>query len=294
MHMNARTLPLALAYLLTVAVACVAAAPPAPADAESVGPAAEAELSEEVVHYAVNLDELPGAQVYVQTGARTADGGCTFTGGGTGQANGHGRVLVITELSFDPKTCVRELAQAEYAREALPASVAAKVELPASSDTTQRDSQQILTPGGPATEETQAFAVVEYLGSLKVNFEDPPQIDVTTTKSSLRWSNTGSRLNTSYHNAHWNWYSPSGWRRSNASWSYDNNGSRAYTDTYGRYYNAPFCTIVTQRPAPPTWTEHLKTYFEGRPYGAWSWSYNVRKWGGCNGLLHYEHIVETP
>jgi hypothetical protein len=244
--------------------------------------------NEGVVYYTVNLDELPGAQVYEQIGARTADGRCTFTDGGTGQASGHGRVLVITEVSFDPKTCVRELARAEYAREALPASVAAKVELPASSDTTQRDSQQILTPTGPAMEETQAPATVQYLGSLKVNVEDPPQIDVTTTKSSLRWSNTGSHLNTSYHDAHWGWYSPSGWRRTNAHWSYDNNGSRAYTDTYGKYRNGSFCATID------TWTEHRKTYFEGRPYGGWSWSYNVQKWGGCSGLLHYEYIVETP
>jgi hypothetical protein len=39
--------------------------------------------------------------------------------------------------------------------------------------------------------------------------EDPPQIDVTTTKSSFRWWNVGSTLN-ARHNAHWGWYSPTG------------------------------------------------------------------------------------
>ena len=92
----------------------------------------------------------------------------------------------------------------------------------------------------------------------------------------------------SYHDAYWHWYSPSGWRRTNAHWSYDNNGSRAYTDTYGKYRNGAFCATID------TWTEHRKTYLEGRPYGAWSWSYSVHKWGGCSGLLHYEYIVETP
>ena len=35
--------------------------------------------NDHVVHYEVNLDDLPEAQVYAQTGARTADGMCTFT-----------------------------------------------------------------------------------------------------------------------------------------------------------------------------------------------------------------------
>jgi hypothetical protein len=244
--------------------------------------------NDNVVHYEVNLDELPGAQVYVQTGTRTAEGMCTFTDEGTGQANGKGRVLVITEVSFDPQTCVRELAWAEYARDALPAMVAAKVEAPVASDMMQQDAQQALTPSESATEDAQAPTAVQYIGSLKVNVEDPPQRDVTTTKSSLRWSNTGSRLNTSYHQAHGGWFSPTGWRRTNAHWSYDNNGVRAYTDTYGKYRNGSFCATID------TWTEHRQTYFEGRPYGRWRWSYNVQKWGGCSGLLHYEYIVETP
>jgi hypothetical protein len=241
-----------------------------------------------VVHYDVNLNELPGAQVYEQTGARTSDGGCSFTDRGSGLASGHGRVLMITEVSFDPRTCVRELARAEYALEALPAAVAAKVEPPASPDMTQEDAQQALTPGGPSMEGAEAPAVVVYLGSLKVNVEDPPQRDVTTTKSSLRWSNTGSRLNRSHHHAHWGWFTPTGWQRTRAHWSHGNDGLRAYTDTYGKYRNGRFCATID------TWTEHLKTYFEGRPYGAWSWSYTVHKWGGCSGLLHYEYILQTP
>lgn len=245
-----------------------------------------ASTQESVVRYSVNLDDLPGAQVLAQTGARADDGSCTFTDEGSGKASEQGRVLVITELSFDPETCVRELARAEYGRDLLPASVAAKVEPPASPDRTTEDSEQVLTPGGrpPKT----AAAVREYVGSLKVNVEDPPQRDVTTTKSNLRWSNTGSRLNTSHHSAHWGWFSLTGWRRTNAHWSYDNNGSRAYTDTYGKYRNGSFCATID------TWTEHRQTYFEGRPYGGWRWSYNVKKWGGCSGLLHYEYIVETP
>ena len=95
-------------------------------------------------------------------------------------------MLVITEVSFDPQTCVRELAWAEYPRDALPAAVAAKVEAPVASDTTQENSQQALTPAESATEDTQAAAVVEYIGSLKVNVEDPSQRDVTTTRASLR------------------------------------------------------------------------------------------------------------
>jgi hypothetical protein len=246
-----------------------------------------AAAKEGVVRYTVNLADLPGAQVFAQTGVHTEDGRCTFTDEGSGPASGYGRVLVITELSFDPETCDRQLAWAEYRRDALPPSVAAKVELPASSDRTSEEFKQTIPLGGSSQNRSGA-AVREYLGSIKVNVEDPPQLDVTTTKSSLRWSNSGSRLNTSYHTAYWDWLSQTGWRRTNAHWNYGNNGSRAYTDTYGKYRNGAFCATVD------TWTEHKKTYFEGRPYGGWKWSYSVQKWGGCSGLLHYEYIVETP
>lgn len=276
----------ALVLLLTTSWAVGAEQPPGLHEGRAPDtPPQPAATDKGMVRYPVNLTDLPGAQVLVQTGARVDDGSCTFTDEGSGKASEEGRVLVITELSFDPETCTRELARAEYRRDLLPASVAAKVEQPASPDRTE-DSEQVLTPSGRQRE--RAAAVREYVGSLKVNVEDPPQIDVTTTKSSLRWSNAGSRLNRSYHQTHWGWYSPTGWRRTNAHWSYDNNGSRAYTDTYGKYRNGSFCATID------TWTEHSRTYFEGRPYGGWRWSYNVKKWGGCSGLLHYEYIVETP
>lgn len=54
-----------------------------------------------MVRYGVNLDELPGVQVYDQTGARTADGRCSFTDSDSGEPNGQGRVIVITEMSFN-------------------------------------------------------------------------------------------------------------------------------------------------------------------------------------------------
>jgi hypothetical protein len=279
----------ALGLLLTTGWAVAAEyTPQAQAERESaISPRTQSVVTDEgVVRYGVNLDELPGAQVYEQTGARTDDGRCMFTDSGSGEASGPGRVLVITEMSFDPNTCVRELAQAEYTRDALPASAAARIEPPATSDT-QQDSEQARTPAGPGGDSARDPAVIQYLGSLKVNVEDPPQKDVTTTKSSLRWWNSGSTLN-ARHNAHWGWYSPTGWRRTNQHWSYDNNGSRAYTDTYGKYRNGSFCGSID------TWSEHNQTYFEGRPQGGWRWSYKVHKWGGCSGLLHYEYIVEKP
>jgi hypothetical protein len=84
------------------------------------------------------------------------------------------------------------------------------------------------------------------------------------------------------------WYSPSGWERKEYSRSFPNNGTVTSTNTYGKYRNGTFCLTVD------TWTEHKKTFFEGRRDGWWQWAYDVDKWGGCTGLLHYEYIVDTP
>ncbi len=232
-----------------------------------------------VVHYAFQPSGLPGARAVRQTGRAIRSGSCAFSGSGTGRADRTGpKVTVMTETTFDARTCTRELAVATYSRALAPASVVGKL-----------DASPTATTSGAAagTRGPLAPAVTRYIGSLKVNVEDPAQIDVTSTKSRVEWSGR-SCVSSSYHNAYWHWFSGSGWRRTNAHWSYGRNCRRAYTNTYGKYRNGVFCVTID------TYTEHKQTRFDGRPRGGWHWAYHVDKWGGCNGLLHYEHIVETP
>jgi hypothetical protein len=232
-----------------------------------------------VIHYVFDPASLPGAVPVAQEGDRAASGACRFTGEDVGQAGADGpRITVMRELSFDPATCSRELAVASYTADTVPAGYAAELRDVVGSTATESAS----TAGDGTSPQ-----VVVYIGRLKVNVEDPAQIDVTSTKSDIDWSG-GSCVTSSSHAAHWGWYSPSGWQRTNAWWAYDRSCSRAYTNTYGKYKNTKFCLTID------THSEHRKTWFEGRPYGRWYWAYDVEKWGGCSGLLHYEYLVTTP
>lgn len=232
-----------------------------------------------VYRYDVDLAQLPGATVSVQHGTRQASGACRFAGAGQGKPSGTGRVRYVTELSFDPAACARQLATADYPRSAVPASV--RAELVSARRTAAAAGKRTRT-AGPA-----AAAAGSWSGSLQVNVEDPVQINVTSTKSTLAWSYDGTTLSAT-HGAEWGWFTLSGWQRRAYHWTPANTGTVASTDTYGKYRNGVFCFTVD------TWTEHRETYFEGRPDGSWAWSYEVDKWGGCNSLLHYEYLVETP
>jgi hypothetical protein len=233
------------------------------------------EDAEGVVHYAFDPATVPGSTVSTQRGERSLVGGCKFTDEDSGaKADPRGPwVSIATELSFDPRACTRDLAVASYRLASAPAVVQARLQ----------------SSGGASAQSSGVQAAAySYNGSLKVNVEDPPQIDVTSTTGRVQWNASSSCVSSAYHNAYWGWYSPSGWSRTNASWSYNRNCSRAYTNTYGKYRNGAFCATID------TWTEHKKTWFEGRPRGGWYWSYSVDKWGGCTWLLHYEYIVTHP
>ena len=230
-------------------------------------------------HYIFDPASLPGAVRTVQDGDRATAGACRFTDADLGRAGTAGPLItVMRELSFNPATCSRELAVASYTTETVPARYAAEFQDVAGAT----DTESASTAGDGISPQA-----VVYIGRLKVNVEDPAQIDVTSTQSDVNWS-AGSCVTSSDHTAHWGWYSPSGWQRTNAWWAYDRSCSRAYTNTYGRYKNTKFCLTID------THSEHRKTWFEGRPYGSWYWSYDVEKWGGCSGLLHYEYLVTTP
>ncbi|MGH8776155.1 MAG: hypothetical protein ACRDWI_13650 [Jiangellaceae bacterium] len=199
-----------------------------------------------------------------------------FSGSGSGEAGNGPTVSISREVSFDPATCTRDFAVASYAAYSVPAQYVDDI---AESATDEESVSDGVTP------------YYSWTGQLKVNVEDPLQIDVSSTRSKVQWSGS-SCATSSYHNAYWSWFEQSGWRRYFDDWSYGRNCSRAYTNTLGKYYNYIFCTIISQPSV--TYTDHKKTWFEGRPGGRYYWSYSVGKSGGCTNLLHYERIVTSP
>ncbi len=275
----------------TLALVCVASVPAASAAVAPAQVQATYTDGAGVVHYAFDPNALPSSTVAPQQGKRSPTGGCRFTDSGEGaKASKLGPTIEVSrELTFDAANCKRDLAVAKYRASSIPPVVAQRLgpQADALAATRSAASRGAAKKAGAKRGASARAAAYSYSGYLKLNVEDPPQIDVTSTTANVQWNASGC-VGASYHAANWGWYSPSGWDRTNASWNYDNNCSRAYTNTYGKFRNGVFCLTID------TWTEHKKTWFEGRPYGGWYWSYSVDKWGGCTGLLHYEHIVGHP
>jgi hypothetical protein len=261
-----------LVGLVALVVNAPAAAAPRPGDV-TVYPNGVTVDSQGRVDYNVDLSELPGAVVVTEQGVRIDDE-CEFKTEQEGMA-GNASVLVVTELSFDPNTCTRNLARAEYASNLVPANVRASLDK--NPDFVEDANGSYPDHGGIGTQAT-------WSASLKVNVEDPPQIDVTTTHSFLTWNSRGG----SSHTSRWGWFRASGWGRVSHSHNHYNGVTFASTNTVAHYRNGIFCATID------THTYHDQTYWRGHFNGAWYWSYRVRKSGGCTGLLHYEYIVDRP
>jgi hypothetical protein len=242
----------------------------------------------EKVHYKVNLNELPGAQVRKLTGEQTAEGGWQFYESGNGEPDGKGRVRSMTMLSFDPKSGVIEVASAEYALDALPPSVAAKLEQPPASDMQQNDVEDVIDPEGTETSESQAASVRAYDGSTTLRALDAVTNNVLdTTRAYLKWTRNAShtRLGRSFHRADW-WWAPR-WYRVGKSFKHGNTGKRATTISYGQYYGKFFCGPTGHE------SSDAESIFEATPK-RYYWHVRWHLWGDCPHLLYFDHIVVRP
>lgn len=222
-----------------------------------------------VVHYAFDPAALPGYRVVANKG-QGVGGECEFVGSGSGTA-GEPSFTRATELSFDPATCERTLAVATYPAAKVPTVVLGSTER--------------------ATLVEAAAATASYTGYLKANVEDPPQLNVSSTRSTISWSATSSCVTSSTRSPYWYWLSGTGWSRTSGSTpSNGMNCAHAYLNTIGTFRNDAFCPGSGNT----TYTNHSKTLFEGKPAGGYYWDYAMSKSGGCSSLLHYDYDLSTP
>lgn len=118
--------------------------------------------------------------------------------------------------------------------------------------------------------------------------EDPPDIDVTSTRSDLTWWTEGNTFY-SHHLSVWEWFVPTGWFPGELTYRHQNNGTYATTNTFGTYGNTIFCS-----PVALTYTRHSDTFFRGWSDGSYRWRYEL-DWGGdCAFLLHGDYLLVTP
>ncbi|WP_448062007.1 hypothetical protein [Cellulomonas hominis] len=228
-----------------------------------------------IVRYKFDTDEIPGATVRLETGNSSVDGTCSFSSSGKGSAltSGGPRLEVGAELSFDPDTCVREVAVASYPLDAAPAELLAEVDTPAAL-TSEHVSQTFKGTGAVGV-------LATWSGSLNARVQDPVGIHVSRTEAARTWNSSGGATNTNG----WGWYTPSGWTRL----TYSTANTSTATNTKGTFMNLIFCN-----PFGETHTNHSRTEFRGYTSGAWDWGYDMTKSGDCSALLSYHYTAVTP
>jgi len=239
-----------------------------------------------VVHYKFDPSRLPGHVLAKDRGDKSA-GGCAFEGAGGGQAAGEQTLTRVTEVKFDPASCTRVLAVATYPLSDLPAAVEKSLEQSELAKGSSTDGQK-----STATQDLAvAAAAASYSGYLKANVEDPPGLNVSSTRSTIHWTATSSCVTSSTRDPYWSWLSASGWSRTSGTILANINAcTRAYLNIAGTFKNNAFCPGSGNT----TYTNHSKTVFEGLPNGEYSWAYTMDKSGGCSSLLHYDYDLSHP
>ncbi len=224
-----------------------------------------------VVHYPYEPTGLPGAVLVTQRGSAEA-GECVFSESGSGTPSPIGPVLTVGhEVTFDPATCTRVLAQARYPVSNVPRAVAD--DLAPSQGTAQISSAMSSEPPAQTT--------AGWYISLSARVQDPIGIAVSSTKTDRTWSSSGAWSN----NHTWGWYKPTGWARK----SHSVVDSATIGDTRGTFQNMDFCN-----PWAATDTDHSRTRVSTSTSGTWTWSYTMRKSGDCSFLLSYHYSLVTP
>lgn len=126
-------------------------------------------------------------------------------------------------------------------------------------------------------------------GSIKIYYEDPPQIDVTSVTTNVSWSKNSSCITSTHKTSHWGWFSGSGWqRKQHRSNSEPDLCHEAWKNTYGKYKNGTFCLFVD------TWTELSATYVVYNSGNSVKASWDADKWGGCTFLLSFQRHFIHP
>lgn len=221
-----------------------------------------------VIHYAFDPAERPGATVAKVQGEPGQDGGCVFSGGGSGGPGAD--VTVVDELTLDPVSCIGTIAVATYAPEDVPDALNEAL----GPDYSTASSSA--TGTAPDSDGLTLAATTTWSAGLLAFIWDPLHLTTSSTQSNRTWGSDGS-----WSNSHsWNWLTASRWSRT----SYGVTDTSTTVDTTGYYKNIIFCD-----PTAPTYANHYKTRIVTNSSGGWDWSYSMYKYGDCASLLSYHY-----
>jgi hypothetical protein len=249
---------------------------------------AEGDESQGLITYAGSTSIL-GSVIESNVGS-LVDGDCVLEVSGYKSADSD-TVEVMQEIAFDPTSCTQTIAIARYARAEIPDSV--KSLLSEDDETLMTVEETGLTERLPTVGLAPMATPKSYKGGLKAMIKDPIHLVTTSTKTTLSWEVSNSKID-SYSGGHtYSWLAASGWTRTaNHGWQDKISSTAAYADTTADYKNSIFCWLISPgNPCTTTYAKHLKTRVEGRANGAYVWSYSMTKSGGCRDLLGYYFVV---
>lgn len=212
---------------------------------------------------------------------RGDEAGCRYGGGETEPAGGSKEVRVTREIAQNLEACVMvvEVGTGTAEHAAAPARL------------DQETAQATSAEPGSSGAATKADPVTtgRYQRTYRNDPCPVPCIAVSEVTSRVRWTYNGKQVTWSQHQAHWGWYSPTGWSRREHWWGHDRVADYgATTNTTALYGNATFC-------GPGEWAETFNDYstnvVSGRPDGSTHYEWYADKWGGCVNLLSFNRTT---
>lgn len=118
---------------------------------------------------------------------------------------------------------------------------------------------------------------------LKVAYDDPAFIDVTSVKSSVKFTYNGACVTGSSNHVS-TWYKVAWWNYDHKNGQAAQNCSHAAQKSWAKMYNDSFCPGSGNT----TYTTYTHVTVYGEENGSQTNSYNTSKSGGCSALLGRE------
>jgi hypothetical protein len=234
-----------------------------------------------------------GTVTYAEQGTRTDKGTCRFETEGKRHVDSGPVVLYFTELAYDPATCVRRMARAEYRPDEVPPALAKQLAAGTDEQSAGQHRTESGQRGSAARSGTQA--VIPYALIVQVWWEDLVNIDLTMTRSTLGWAYSTPDLllyGPSYHEAYWYWFDTSGWRRDAYDYLFYDDGANTGTNTVGRFSNPSFyLPVICDTIGGTTYADHALTYAWASNYGYFGYSLYSEKSGNCDDGMKGSYVV---
>jgi hypothetical protein len=203
--------------------------------------------------------------------------GCSYNGEVSSDPAGgtEGLVWHQRETAVNPNQCQVDVEEAWLSQGALETSGLLPTESP---------SGTAATDVGEGEEAALAATSYKNNGYIRGYVEDPPNLDVSSTTSQVKWTERSNGCVSWWSESRWYWLSGSGWtdvQRTNDRHLTCQHGLQ----TFGKYKNGIFCLTND------TFTQEDVDFHTRGHRASWA-SWDVQRLGGCSWLLNGQHTYD--